>query len=57
MITYDRDSFLAGLAVGRALWLPPIIEEGFHAPLRMMAHNDDQQDTDAEETETDNNAV
>lgn len=57
MITYDRDSFLAGLAVGRALWLPPIIEEGFHAPLRMTQHNDDQQDTDVEETETDNNAV
>lgn len=53
MITYDRDSFLAGLAVGRALWLPPIIEEGFHTPLQMMGHNDDQQDDGAEDTETD----
>lgn len=33
---FDRDSFLAGLAVGRTLWKPPIIDEGFSSSARSL---------------------
>lgn len=50
---YDRDSFLAGLAVGRTLWRPPNSDEGF-AVQRARQQTEEQL---TEETEQEENAV
>lgn len=50
---FDRDSFLAGLAVGRTLWQPTNADEGF-AVQRSRQRTEEQ---DTEETEQDENAV
>lgn len=50
---YDRDSFLAGLAVGRTLWQPTNADEGFTA--QRSRQQTEEQDT--EETEQEENAV
>lgn len=50
---FDRDSFLAGLAVGRTLWQPPNAAEGF--TVQQSRQQIEEQDT--EETEQEEDAV
>lgn len=50
---FDRDSFLAGLAVGRTLWQPTNADEGF--TVQQSRQQIEEQTT--EETEQEENAV
>lgn len=50
---FDRDSFLAGLAVGRTLWQPTYADEGF--TVQLSRQQTEGQDTN--ETEQEENAV
>ena len=48
---YDRDSFLAGLAVGRTLWKPPKIDEGFSASVRSVPAESESEQEEQEQEE------
>lgn len=49
---YDRDSFLAGLAVGRTLWQPPVAED-----TNLNLSRQSPPSEDADELEDDADAV
>ena len=52
-MAYDRDSFLAGLAVGRTLWKPTMSDEGF--TVQQSRQQIEEQTT--EETEQEEDAI
>jgi len=48
MAPYDRESFLAGLAVGRTLWQPPVAEDN-NLNLSRQSPSEDAEDVEDED--------